>query len=91
MKAEILYDKLFEHFFSRSRSEYNLENVRCFMKIIPSHLSNDGDNKCISQSILAYYLKRILKSNSDGHKRGLKFIFNRKVCKLWTLIRQLLC
>ena len=59
LTANILYDRLFAHFLSTFRSEYSYNDLHCFLKIV----SNERHH--VSQSVLAYYLKRTLKSHFD--------------------------
>lgn len=70
--AAVLYDKLFTHFFSTCRSKYSSKDVHCFMKIVTDQGSH------LSQSILACYMKQILKFN-ECERMGM----NTKVHMLW--------
>ncbi len=61
-----IYDKMFEHFLSKSRSSYHFKDIQCFLRI-----SNNESDVHISRSVVAYYLKQLLKS--DGHNQEQRF------------------
>jgi hypothetical protein len=53
--TRILYDKLLAHFLSTHRFKHFSDNINCLLTLVT-------DEKCqISQSVLAFYLKRALK------------------------------
>lgn len=72
----ILYDKLFAHFFSKNRPSFNLKDIKCFLQIVA------GGSSHLLRSILAYYMKRILlKSVCEcDEEEGIANIFNYEVC-----------
>jgi hypothetical protein len=60
LDSNILYDKLFAHFFSTHRPNYFSENIHCFLTLISDEAFH------VPQSVLAFYLKITLKSHCSS-------------------------
>lgn len=67
-----LFEMLFDHFFSKNRCCYSIQDVKGFIRVV-------CDQSEISQTILAYYFKQILKSDNPTAREEIQCLFNQQV------------